>query len=220
MIIKSVKTITGEQITVLQGVEAQEKSIKICPISQTKGLKVRKVTLRGHVFENYWDIISDENYFFCPHKTCPIIYFNNEENHYFSQGSVKSRVSQKEGPEPLPVCYCLNVLEHRILDEIVVKKCCDSLQDIKEYTGARTGKFCHITNPSGRCCGPIVNDAIAKGLELAKKDEKLQKEVIEAVHSGCEYCQHEVDYIEPSLDNLAEACKSCEVNWEKPSMNR
>lgn len=219
MVLKSVKIITGEKIKVLQNVEAQSKSIKICPISQTKGLKVRKVTLRGHVFEKYWDIISDENYFFCPHKTCPIIYFNNEENHYFTQASVKSRSNYKEGPEPRPACYCLNVLEHRILDEIVVKKCCDSLQDIKEYTGARTGKFCHITNPSGRCCGPIVNEIIAKGIELAKQNKELQKEVIETVHSGCEYCKHEIEYIEPSLDNLVDVCKSCEVEFEKSSLN-
>jgi len=220
MTIKSIKSVTGEQITVLPNVEAQEKSVKICPISQTKGLKVRKVTLRGHVFEKYWDIISDDNYFFCPHKTCPIIYFNNEENYYFTQPSVKSRVNYKKGPEPLPVCYCLNVLEHRILDEIVVKKCCDSLQEIKEYTGARTGKFCHITNPSGRCCGAIVNEAIAKGLELAKMDEKLQKEVIDTVHSGCEYCEHEMEIIAPSLDSVEEACKTCDVDWDKPTMKQ
>ena len=51
MDLTSVKTVTGEEINVLPDVEAQEISVKICPISKTKRLKVRKVTLRGHVFE-------------------------------------------------------------------------------------------------------------------------------------------------------------------------
>ena len=218
MVIKSVKTITGEELSVLSDLQAAEKSRRMCPISLTKGLIVKKVTLRGHVFEKYWDIISDEDYFFCPHKTCPIIYFNNDKNYYFTQASVKTRVAHKEGPEPLPICYCLNVLEHQILDEILVSKRATTLQEIKQYTGARTGKLCHITNPSGRCCGPQVNEIIAKGLKLLEEDKTLQDQILETVHSGCEYCLHEIkDYIEPSLDAVVDACAACNLDWEKPS---
>ena len=138
-VIQSVTSITDEQISVLSGVTPAEKATRICPISQTKGLIVKKVTLRGHVEEKYWDIISDENYFFCRHEECPIIYFNNEEDYYFTQDSVKSRVAHKKGLEPRPICYCLNVLEHQILDEIVDTKRATTLREIQEYTGARTG---------------------------------------------------------------------------------
>ncbi|HKZ43166.1 MAG TPA: hypothetical protein VJ044_19570, partial [Candidatus Hodarchaeales archaeon] len=138
----------------------------LCPVTETKGLKVTEVTLRNHVHEKYWDIISVGNYYFCGAHDCPVVYFNNVEEMYFTTSDVKTRVSHKNGPEPRPICYCLNVLEHKILDEILIKKCCTSLEDVKKYTGARTGKFCHITNPSGRCCGPQVNETIAKGLEL------------------------------------------------------
>ena len=216
MLIQSVKSITGETVSVLSDVEPAEKTQKFCPISLTKGLIVKKVTLRGHVYEKYWDIISDSDYFFCLHRTCPIIYFNNEKNLYFTQESVKSRVAHKDGPDPRPICYCLNVLEHRILDEIVVTKRATTLQEIKEYTGARTGRLCHITNPSGRCCGPQVNQVIAKGLKLLGEALDVQESVLELVHSGCVYCEHEISYLEPSIDLVEDSCQACHIDWEKP----
>ena len=50
--------------------------------------------------------------------------------------------------------------EKQILDELLVKKCCDSIKDIQEFTGANTGKNCAITNPSGRCCGNKIKEIL------------------------------------------------------------
>ncbi|KKK74498.1 hypothetical protein LCGC14_2883150, partial [marine sediment metagenome] len=191
---------------------------KFCPVSGSKGLIVKKITMRNHIQEKYWDIISDTNYFFCPQKKCPIIYFNNEKSYYFLEDGVKTRVAHKDGEEPRPICYCLNVLEHRILDEIVTTKRATSLEDIKKYTGARTGKLCHINNPSGRCCGPQVNEVIAKGIELLSEETNVQETILETVHSGCEYCQHEIEYLEPSISLVADTCKACKIDWEKPDL--
>ncbi|MHA2363518.1 MAG: (2Fe-2S)-binding protein [Candidatus Hodarchaeales archaeon] len=219
MILKSVTSLCGKEIKILPEVKPAQKEEKICPISRTKGLIVKKITLRGHVKEKFWNIISDEHYYFCPHKLCPIIYFNNEKEHYFIADDLKTRVSWKEGPEPRPICYCLNVLEHNILDEILVTKRATTLNDIKQYTGARTGKICHITNPSGRCCGPQVNEIIAKGLLLLEADKEVQEEVLDKVHSGCIYCKDDWDYMRPSIEAIADACETCNVNWEMPSKN-
>jgi len=211
---KSVKSLSGEVLSVLSNANTIESNSSKCPISQTKGLIVKKITLRGHVEEKYWDIISDQNYFFCPDENCPIIYFNNIDTYYFTAKEVKTRVSHKKGTQPRPICYCLNVLEHRILDEILTNKCCTTLEDIKKYTGARTGKFCHITNPSGRCCGPQVNEIIAKGLTLLNEDSSLAQDVLRTVHSGCEYCQDTPELIEQSIDKVIETCSSCGISSE------
>jgi len=210
----SIKSISGEILYIIPNVNLVESTVNFCPISQTKGLIIKKITLRGHVQEKYWDIISDQNYFFCLDEVCPIIYFNNTDNYYFTANDVKTRVSQKNGSEPRPICYCLNVLEHRILDEILVNKCCTTLEDIKRYTGARTGKFCHITNPSGRCCGLQVNEIIAKGLKLLKKDSSLVQEVLKTVHSGCEYCQDTSDLVDRSINEIIDTCSSCGISTE------
>ena len=66
----------------------------------------------------------------------------------------------------------------------MVKHCCNSLDDIKQFTGARTGKLCHITNPSGRCCGPIVNEVIAKGLKFATSDIYFQQEILDKISAS------------------------------------
>ena len=203
---KNIITVSNEKISVISKNTPKESISNYCPVSHTKGLIVKKITLRTHVNEKFWDIISDSNYFFCPSKQCPIIYFNNKNNYYFDERSVKTRVSYKNGSEPRPICYCLNVLEHRILDEILVKKCCTSLEDVKKYTGARTGKFCHIYNPSGRCCGPQVNEIINKGLALLQKDSSLAQEVIHTVHSGCEYCKDTPEMIQKSINQIIETC--------------
>jgi hypothetical protein len=215
---KIITTVSKRSINVWDNVGITDK-IKQCPISGTKGLIVKKITLRGHVDENYWNIISDENFFFCPNKNCELIYFNNEKLYYFSSDDVKSRVSHKFEGEPRPICYCKNVLEHRILDEIVVNKRASSLDDIKKYTGARTGKLCHITNPSGRCCGPQVNEVIAKGLLLLENpNAEFINNILEQVHSGCEFCKFEPDVIEPSIDLVVDACKKCNIEYERPGL--
>ena len=194
----SITTVSGE--TIVNNTNKKELGLEFCPVSHSKGLIVKKITLRGHVQEKYWDIISDKNYYFSLDKKCPLIYFNNEKRYYFDDKSIKTRISHKIGPEPRPICYCLNVLEHRILDEILDKKCCTSLEDIKKYTGARTGKLCHITNPSGRCCGPQVNEIIAKGLSLLQEDSLLAQSVLKTVHSGCGYCQDTPELVAESIN--------------------
>ena len=209
MLAKLVKTVSGEELALHPMLK--ELKADICPITQNKGLIVKKIALRNHVQEKYWDIISDKNYFFCSAKDCPIIYFNNEQEYYFAEKDVKTRVSHKSGPEPRPICYCLSVLEHRILDEILDKKCCTTLEDIKHYTGARTGKLCYITNPSGRCCGPQVNEVIAKGLHLLHEDSLLAQDLLKTVHSGCEYCQDTPEFLTDSINQVVDTCTSCNI---------
>ena len=210
----AITTVSKKEISI-QGDSANKDNFEsICPVDNTKGLKITVVTLRNHILEKYWDLIGNYGFYFCPAKKCPIVYFNNREMYYFTTEDVRSRVSYKEGPEPRPICYCLNVLEHKILDEILVNQCCTSLEDIKKYTGAHTGKLCHITNPSGRCCGPQVNELIAKGLQLLYEESFLAQDLLRTVHSGCDYCKHEVGFLMPSIMRVVDTCKNCNVTWE------
>jgi len=88
-------------------------------------------------------------------------------------------VGRKSAGPSAPVCYCLKVTEGQILEEVVAKGCCHSLDQVAEATDAFLGKACHIVNPSGRCCGPEVKAAIVKALRLAGfSDESVEVQTL------------------------------------------
>ena len=170
----------AEQITVtslsnqqLQYTPANEKveEKNFCPLSFSKGQRLLRKTLASHVQPKYWTLINEHGFFFCPTRDCPVIYFHNEKKLFFGLDDVRTVVMHKMeiNTENRPVCYCKNVLEKTILDELLVEKCCDSIIDIQNFTQANTGKDCAITNPTGRCCGKQIKEI----LEWAK-DQRLE----------------------------------------------
>ncbi len=129
----------------------------------------QSITLLYHVHEKFWprvkpDVGTRKGFRFCPHLQCPVVYIHPEGEWLITVDEVRTRIGYKVNEDPIPVCYCIGVLAETIRHEILVRRCCDSLKDIQKYTGARTGKWCHVTNPSGRCCGPLVQRVIEAAL--------------------------------------------------------
>ena len=160
----SVKTISGGSLPMAPGWLAAGKPAEMCPVSATAGQKVKQVTLGNHLQPEHWRWTWEEGFHFCSAPDCPVVYFHNGLGVYFTQEEIRTRVGIKAGGPPVPVCYCMNVTEAQILEEIQVKRCCDSLEDIQEYTKARTGKLCHVTNPAGKCCGKHVTAVVERAL--------------------------------------------------------
>ncbi|MHA2029179.1 MAG: hypothetical protein ACW98K_06500 [Candidatus Kariarchaeaceae archaeon] len=131
-----------------------------CPLSNTKGKRLLRKTLANHLDPKYWNMIIEPGYYFCPNSGCPVIYYNRDYNVICSLSEIRTPVMHKMeiGNDNRPICYCKNVLESSIIEELAVKKCCDSLKDIQKFTEANTGKDCVITNPTGRCCGKQVKE--------------------------------------------------------------
>lgn len=149
--------------------EKIERKDKICPLSGDQGLRLLKKTIANHVFPKFWNYIDDTKLYYCQNEGCPVVYFNAIKERFFGLDDLHSIVMHKipVNTENRPVCYCKNVLEDQILNELINKKCCDSLIDIQNFTGANTGKNCAITNPTGRCCGKQIKEII----EFAKETE-------------------------------------------------
>jgi copper chaperone CopZ len=154
-----------------------------CNVCGQVGTKVLRVTMGVHVKEDKWPQLS-QGFRFCWTPDCDVVYYNNERGIYFRKEDVKTRVGLKETTYPRPVCYCMNVTEERISEEILEKKCCSSLEDIKAYTRAGEGKWCLTTNPTGRCCREYLVRVIDKYLsevnaglagELRQMEEDLAK---------------------------------------------
>jgi hypothetical protein len=122
-------------------------------------------TLIHHVLPELWPRVKAlldhaEKVLFCPQVGCPIVYHHAALEVTITEAEVRTRIGYKVVEPPVPVCYCIGVLAATIRDEILVRRCCDSIEEIKKYTGARTGKLCHVTNPSGRCCGSLVRQVV------------------------------------------------------------
>jgi len=152
---------------------------KVCPSCGIKGVRVLPVTIATHVDVKYWDLIKNDVFYFSFTPECPIMYYNNSKGIYFIKDEVKTRFGLKEKEPPRPICYCLQVTEEQIADEILNKRCCDSLEDIEAYTKIGTGKWCLTTNPSGKCCREYLGNIVEKYLNMVRGEnvKKLLQEV-------------------------------------------
>lgn len=161
-VIHHVESMSGRRIEYKSKLVNFEEGDKICQASGDKGIRLLKKTLANHLRPKFWSLIDDNKLFFCENIDCGVYYFNSGKDLYFGKADIQSVVMHKMqvGEENRPACYCKNVLESQILDELLIKKCCDSLIDIQNFTGANTGKNCAITNPTGRCCGKQLKEII------------------------------------------------------------
>lgn len=141
---------------------------EICIGCGLPGKKILKVTAATHVDPHYWDFLN-EAFWFSPTPECPVFYYSNRDGIYFLKDEVKTRYGLKERDPPRPICYCLQVTEEDIEEEIEDRGCCYSLEDIVEYTKAGTGKWCLTTNPSGKCCREYLPEVVDRYLEKAGK---------------------------------------------------
>ncbi len=163
----------------------------VCRRCGSGGMKVTPLTLGVHLHEKYWDKI-DDRFYFCPTRECEVVYFNNRSGIYFTKAEVKTRVGIKEKEEPKPLCYCNRVTEE-MLRKAIASGCCSSVEEVQSTTGAGRGRWCVVTNPSGRCCEWYLKDIISEMLgggapAREEKKEKLRKVVLEITGMTCEGC--------------------------------
>lgn len=206
-----VVSVSGEELDVatkyIEAVKADPAlEEKLCRVCGGEGVRVLPVTMATHLDAKYWSLLGD-SFRFCFTPDCPIIYFNNKKGVYFTKREVKTRFGLKEKDAPRPICYCLQVTEEQIAEEILEKRCCYSLQDIVHYTKAGTGKWCLTTNPSGKCCREYLTRVVDKYLERVgrkpiRRDLEAVKETLEA----------EGPLRELVLEVRGMTCESCAVS--------
>ncbi|NOZ59760.1 MAG: hypothetical protein GXO66_09350 [Euryarchaeota archaeon] len=156
-------------------------------------MKVLPLTLGAHLPAEHWDKI-DRNFYFCPTRGCEVVYFNNRSGVYFTRAEVKTRVGIKEEAEPKPLCYCNRVTEEMLRRAILEEGCCSSIEEVQSRTGAGRGRWCVVTNPSGRCCEWYLKDIIREMLAGAehrggaKRSGSMRRVVLEIGGMTCPGC--------------------------------
>ncbi len=207
----TLRTITDQTLNVspkyLRAVESTPADAeKLCKSCGEPGLRVLSVTVATHVDARFWPVLG-EIFRFSATPECPVIYFNNQKEIYFLRDEVKTRFGLKEKDPPRPICYCLQVTEERIAEEILEKNCCYSLQDIVSYTKGGTGKWCLTTNPSGKCCRDYLPQVVEK--YLAKAERKPLRQELEGIKDHLE-AKEPAQEITLSVKGMT--CESCAVS--------
>lgn len=138
-----------------------------CPVCGNPGIPVSRLVMRAMLPGDLQADFARDGFSFCSTPSCPLAYFDNEGPAYVHKDELRVVVGVKFAGPASTVCYCLRVTEGRIMEEVAIKRCCRTLDQVAETTGALLGKACHIVNPSGQCCGTEVKGAILNAMYLA-----------------------------------------------------
>ncbi len=175
-----------------------------CMLCGIRGTKVFETTLRNHLDPAHWKRI-DGTFRFSDNPLCDVIYFSNKQGLYFLKSEVRTIFGPKQKDGIKPLCYCLGVTEEDIRHEIFDKKCCDSLDAVEAYTKAGTGRWCFVTNPSGRCCREYLPRKVEGYLKEAR--DKEATELLAQVARKLEVTNMSQNKVELKVSGMT--CESC-----------
>ena len=118
--------------------------------SRLVSLRTALLMLKPELF----DQVGESQYCFCASPNCPVVYFSGARS--FTTGDLRVRVGLKEKDGPIPICYCFDVSEQAVREEIAAKGHTTIPQRISALIKERMCA-CEERNPSGACClGEVV----------------------------------------------------------------
>ena len=127
------------------------KDSKKCPDCGEKGQPVSADTARHLVREERIAQLDRKDLLFCKTPTCSMVYYNSDGGLSFRKDDIRVRVGLKETEDPVWVCYCFDVSERQIREEIERTGKSTVSESIRIEVEAGNCD-CEIQNPSGRCC--------------------------------------------------------------------
>jgi len=142
----------------------------LCPACGETGELVKNITVKHMVLDKIKEQVGDSDYYLCMNETCSVVYFNQESDIKFNKNEVKEPIWFKNDANPKYVCYCNKVTEEQILEAVITKDA-KNMKDIINLTGAMKNGKCEINNPLGKCCSPIIQEAIKKGLAIKENSK-------------------------------------------------
>jgi bacterioferritin-associated ferredoxin len=112
-------------------------------------------TVEALVKPEFHDTVNGRGYAFCDSPTCPVVYFTADGSQVLKT-QLRVRVGAKETEDPIPVCYCFNVTERMIHEEVAQTGRSTASTLIRAEVKAGNCR-CEVENPSGRCClGEVI----------------------------------------------------------------
>lgn len=124
---------------------------------------MKNTTVAHLLKDEFLDGLGNSNYLICMNKECDVVYFNLDSDIFYNKEEIKVPIWFKEDANPKYICYCNQVTEEEITNAVVNHGARD-MKDIIRLTGAMKNGQCETKNPLGKCCGPIIEETIKKGL--------------------------------------------------------
>lgn len=139
-----------------------------CPICKGTTESVGYRAVKHFVIDPLKDKINEEEYYICLKEDCDVVYFTEAGNEIYKIQDMKTPIWFKKDAAPKYICYCNHVTEKQIIDAVLYEDA-KNMKDIIGLTGAMKNANCEKNNPLGKCCSPVIQDTIRKGLK-AKND--------------------------------------------------
>lgn len=141
----------------------------LCTQCNGKSQEVKRITVKHFVLENLQNKVQEGTYYICLNENCDTVYYESAKNIVFKKEHLRMPIWFKEDANPKYICYCNKVTEDQIID-VVVNNGAKSIKDIVSMTNAMKNANCQVNNPLGKCCSPVIQETIHKGIRI--KNEK------------------------------------------------
>lgn len=122
----------------------------VCRHCGREGQSVDQTTIDALLKPESLSQVTGSEYAFCETPDCPVVYYAADGTE-FKKNQVRVRVGFKETEDPIPACYCFNVTERMIREEIAQTGRSTASARIRAEVKAGNCR-CEVENPSGRCC--------------------------------------------------------------------
>lgn len=143
-------------------VKAEAPDPRRCPGCGASGRRVELVTLKALLTPAALPKLQPAEHYFCAGASCPVVYFG--EGVTFGRGDVAVPVFQKEPDGRRTVCYCFDVREDQIRQEVERVGHSPSAERIRKLVHDDRCA-CEVRNPQGSCClGNVA--AVAKSVTV------------------------------------------------------
>ena len=139
-----------------------------CPLSETAGLGVDRITLKALLKPEALRRLDGTNYQFCPAADCDVAYFDTESGSFFTKEDLTVRVGLKEREHPIPICYCFGYTLADVQSDIATHGHTNIPAIITAEIKAGHCA-CEVRNPRGTCCLGNVSAAIKTILETSRR---------------------------------------------------
>ena len=150
-----------------QSTEVEKSSARepLCPTNGAKGHEVPMTAVASLV---RWEVeaarLVDPKYFLCPDPSCETVYYGSG-GAVIGKSELRVRVGFKESEGPITWCYCFDVTEEKIRQEILnTGECASKDHIVAEVKKGRCA--CHVKNPTGGCCLGDITKAIKQAKAL------------------------------------------------------
>ena len=120
-----------------------------CPANGQRSKVVREITLKALLRGAALERRSESLHRFCSTSSCPVVYFGDGET--FSRDDIIVPVFQKETDPSRTVCYCFDVSEVDIREEVARTGRSSASGRIRALVEADRCA-CEVKNPQGSCC--------------------------------------------------------------------